>query len=285
VDTFPDKQFIATGSSSFDLANEINEPLTGRKFELRLFPISWQEWSAHFGEFRAHANLEQRLLFGMYPDVLNSPGNERDTLANLASSYLYKDILSFGNIRKPELLEKLLQALAFQMGSEVSIREIASTLQVDKKTVEAYIGLLEKAFVVFRIGPFSRNLRNEITTNRKIYFYDNGIRNALIGNFNPLNLRQDVGALWENFLMSERMKANHYAQRWFVNSYFWRTKGQQEIDYVEESDGQLSAFEFKWNPQAKVRFPPIFMERYDVKEALAVHPDNFAEFLIPVQNS
>lgn len=281
VDNFPEKQFIATGSSSFDLANEINEPLTGRKFELHLFPISWKEWGAYQGEFQAITGLEQRLLFGMYPDVVTSPGHERELLSNLASSYLYKDILSFGNIRKPELLEKLLQALAFQLGSEVSLNELSSMLQIDRKTVENYIGLLEKAYVIFRLGTYSRNLRNEIASTRKIYFYDNGIRNALVGNFNPLALRQDTGALWENFLVSERMKANHYAQRWFVNSYFWRTKQQQEIDYVEESNGQLSAFEFKWNPKAKVRFPNIFLETYDVKEASFINSENFEAFLNP----
>ncbi len=281
VDNFPEKQFIATGSSSFDLANEINEPLTGRKFELHLFPISWQEWAVYQGEFQAVTGLEQRLLFGMYPDVVTSPGHERELLSNLASSYLYKDILSFGNIRKPELLEKLLQALAFQLGSEVSINELSSMLQIDRKTVENYIGLLEKAYVIFRLGTYSRNLRNEIASTRKIYFYDNGIRNALVGNFNPLALRQDTGALWENFLVSERMKANHYAKRWFVNSYFWRTKQLQEIDYVEESNGQLSAFEFKWNPKAKVRFPNIFLETYDVKETAFINSENFEAFLNP----
>jgi predicted AAA+ superfamily ATPase len=246
---------------------------------LHLFPISWREWSGHIGDFQAEMGLEQRLLYGMYPAVLNAIGQEREILANLSSSYLYKDLLSFGNIRKPDLLEKLLQALAFQIGSEVSINEISNTLQVDKKTVENYIGLLEKAYVIFRLGPYSRNLRNEISTTRKIYFYDNGIRNALIGNFNPMNLRQDTGALWENFLVSERMKMNHYSQQWFAKGYFWRTKQQQEIDYVEENNGQVSAYEFKWNPKAKTRFPRSFLESYNVKESVVIHPGNFQSFL------
>jgi uncharacterized protein len=279
VDHLPETQVIATGSSSFDLANEINEPLTGRKFELNLFPIAWQEWASHTGTFQAEAGLEHRLLYGMYPEVLTNPGKEKEILANLATSNLYKDLLSYGSIRKPEFLEKILQALALQVGAEVSLNEISNLVQIDKKTVESYIGLLEKAFVILRLGPFSRNLRNEISRTRKIYFYDNGIRNALIGNFQPMSLRQDTGALWENFLVSERMKANHYSQRWFVNSYFWRTRQQQEIDYLEENNGEISAFEFKWNPKSRARFPRSFMESYPVKETAVVNSENFPPFL------
>jgi uncharacterized protein len=279
VDHLPETQVIATGSSSFDLANEINEPLTGRKFELNLFPIAWQEWASHTGTFQAEAGLEHRLLYGMYPEVLTNPGKEKEILANLATSNLYKDLLSYGSIRKPEFLEKILQALALQVGAEVSLNELSNLVQIDKKTVESYIGLLEKAFVILRLGPFSRNLRNEISRTRKIYFYDNGIRNALIGNFQPMSLRQDTGALWENFLVSERMKANHYSQRWFVNSYFWRTRQQQEIDYLEENNGEISAFEFKWNPKSRARFPRSFMESYPVKETAVVNSENFPPFL------
>lgn len=230
----------------------------------------------------ARGSLESRLLFGLYPDVLNHPGQERDVLRNLAGSYLYKDLLAYKGVRKPDLLEKLLRALALQVGSEVSYNELSQLLQVDKQTVTNYVDLLEKAFVVIRSSPFSRNLRNEITTSRKVYFYDNGIRNAILGNFSSLALRQDVGALWENFLVSERLKANHYAGRW-AQSYFWRTHAQQEIDYVEESDGQLAAFEFKWNSNARARFPKTFGETYGVASQAVITPDSMEEFLdVPV---
>lgn len=278
TDQFPDMQVIATGSSSFELSNEVNEPLTGRKWEYQLFPISWAEWRQSVPYLEARGSLESRLLFGMYPDVLNHPGEERDVLSNLAGRYLYKDLLAYKGLRKPDLLEKLLRALALQVGSEVSFNELSNLLQVDKQTVANYVDLLEKAFVVFKLSPFSRNLRNEISTSRKVYFYDNGIRNAILGNFSPLSTRADVGALWENFVVGERLKANHYAGRW-VQSYFWRTRAQQEIDYVEESDGQLAAFEFKWNPNARVRFPKSFAEAYPVVSQTTVTPDSMEEFL------
>lgn len=279
VDHFPEKQVVATGSSSFDLANVINEPLTGRKYEFYLYPISWQEWSNHVGAFQAEAGLEQRLLFGMYPEVLTRPGEEKTVLQGLASGNLYKDLLSFAPIRKPDLLEKLLQALALQIGSEVSYNKLANLLKVDKQTVANYITALEQAYVVFRLGPFSCNLRQEIARTRKIYFYDNGIRNAVLGNFAPLDLRQDTGALWENFLLGERLKRNHYAGRTFVNTWFWRTKQGQEIDYLEEIDGRFEAFEFKWNPQRKGRFPAAFIQAYPVASSSTVHPGNFGTFL------
>jgi hypothetical protein len=278
IDQFPNVQVIATGSSSFELSNEVNEPLTGRKWEYQLFPVSWAEWRQSVPYLEARGGLESRLLFGMYPDVLNHPGEEREVLRNLASSYLYKDLLAYKGLRKPDLLEKLLRALALQVGSEVSFNELSNLLQVDKQTVATYVDLLEKAFVVFKLPPFSRNLRNEISTSRKVYFYDNGIRNAILGNFSPLSTRADVGALWENFVVSERLKVNHYAGRW-VQPYFWRTRAQQEIDYVEESDGQLAAFEFKWNPNARVRFPRTFAETYPVVSQNAVTPDSMEDFL------
>ncbi|MBC7778335.1 MAG: ATP-binding protein [Phycisphaerae bacterium] len=278
VDQFPEKQVLATGSSSLDLANTMNEPLTGRKFEFNLFPISWQEWSNHIGALEAERGLEQRLLYGMYPDVLNNPGDERMTLAGLTSGYLYKDLFAFGAIRKPEILDRLVKALALQLGNEVSYNELANTLKTDKETVSNYISLLEKAFIIFRLQPLSRNARREISTSRKIYFYDNGIRNMLIGNFNPLELRSDTGALWENFLVSERRKRNHYAGR-FVTDYFWRTQAGQEIDYVEETDGQFEAFEFKWNPNRSVRFPKTFLDAYPNTPCSVVHRDNFLSFV------
>lgn len=279
VDQLPDVKVIATGSSALDLASEINEPLTGRKYEFNLFPVSWQEWSAHTGVLEAEIGLEQRLLYGMYPDVLNNPGEEQRILANLVSSYLYKDLLSFNQVRKPVVLEKLLQALALQMGNEASYNELANLLSVSKETVIHYVDLLEKAFVVFRLHPLRRNLRQELSTARKIYFYDTGIRNALIGNFNPLHLRNDTGAIWENFLLSERMKKNHYTERLFAKGFFWRLVQGGEIDYVEENAGSFSAFEFKWNTAKKGKYPRPFQEAYPDSTFQTITPENFIEFI------
>ncbi len=286
ADHFPKTRVIATGSSSFELANQINEPLTGRKMEFYLYPVCWQEWVSHIGLFAAESGLEQRLLFGMYPEVLTQPGKEQEILAGLASDNLYRDLLSFAPIRKPELLEQLLQALALQLGSEVSYNELSNLLKVDRHTISNYITALEQAYVIFRLGPFSRNLRNEISTTRKIYFYDNGIRNALIGNFSPLALRQDKGALWENFLISERLKCNSYARRHFVNTYFWRTKQGQEIDYLEESDGRIAAFEIKWNFKRKPSAPSAFASAYSEYDFTGITPENFTSFLaLPVKSN
>ncbi|MBX2928100.1 MAG: ATP-binding protein [Saprospiraceae bacterium] len=279
ADHFPQTRVVATGSSSFELANQINEPLTGRKTEYYLFPVCWQEWVGHTGLFAAESGLEQRLLYGMYPEVLMQPGKEQEVLAGLASDNLYRDLLSFAPIRKPELLEQLLQALALQVGSEVSYNELSVLLKVDKQTVSNYITALEQAYVIFRLGPFSRNLRNEISTTRKVYFYDNGIRNALIGNFSPLSLRQDKGGLWENFLISERLKRNRYARRHFVNTYFWRTKQGQEIDYLEESEGRFAAYEMKWNPTRTPKLPDSFAAAYPAHDFSVISPEQFREFL------
>lgn len=279
ADHFPNTRVVATGSSSFELANQINEPLTGRKVEYYLFPVCWQEWTGHVGEFAAESGLEQRLLYGMYPEVLMRPGEEKEVLAGLAADNLYRDLLSFAPIRKPELLEQFLQALALQVGSEVSYNELSGLLKVDKQTVSNYITALEQAYVIFRLGPFSRNLRNEISTTRKIYFYDNGIRNALIGNFSPLALRQDKGALWENFLVSERLKRSSYARRHFVNTYFWRTKQGQEIDYLEESDGNISAFEIRWQATRTVKVPSAFAAAYPAADFSLLTPEAFRTFL------
>jgi predicted AAA+ superfamily ATPase len=215
----------------------------------------------------------------MYPDVLNNPGEEQRILANLVSSYLYKDLLSFNQVRKPVVLEKLLQALALQMGNEASYNELANLLSVSKETVIHYIDLLEKAFVVFRLHPLRRNLRQELSTARKIYFYDTGIRNALIGNFNPLHLRNDTGAIWENFLLSERMKKNHYTERLFAKGFFWRLVQGGEIDYVEENAGSFSAFEFKWNTAKKGKYPRPFQGAYPDSTFQTITPENFIEFI------
>jgi len=278
VDQLPEKQVLATGSSALDLSNTINEPLTGRLFTFHLLPVSWQEWASHIGHLEAERALEQRLLYGSYPDVLNNPGDEPTMLTSLAAGYLYKDLLSFGNVRKPEILEKLLQSLALQMGNEVSYNELANLLRVSKDTITNYIDLLEKSFIIFRLPPFSRNLRTEIATSRKVYFYDNGIRNMLINNFNPLELRTDKGALWENFLISERKKRNLYAQ-YLHNSYFWRTHQGQEIDYVEDAGGQISAYEFKWNPNRKAKMPATFATAYPNANWSVVNTESFRPFL------
>lgn len=277
-DQFKGVQVIASGSSSFELSNEIKEPLTGRKWEYELFPISWQEFENHHGYLAAEQQLENKLIYGFYPDVLNNPGDEKEILKNLTDSYLYKDILAFADIRKPELLEKLVQALALQIGQEVSYNELSQIVGVDKNTVSKYMDILQKGYVIFKLGSFSKNLRNELKTNKKIYFYDNGIRNTIIGNFNSLSLRQDVGALWENFLVAERIKFNAY-QKSLARIYFWRTKQQQEIDFVEEKDGNVYAFEFKWRDKKKVSIPRKFLENYQAEGAI-ISRQNFREFVM-----
>lgn len=276
-DQLKDVQLIASGSSALELADEINEPLTGRKWEYRLFPISWGELLAHSGYLQAHSQLENRVIYGMYPDVINNPGEEEDILNQLSDSYLYKDLLSFKGIRKPDLLDKLVRALALQIGNEVSFNELANMLQVDKNTVQSYIDLLEKSFVIFKLPAFSRNIRNEISTGKKIYFYDTGIRNAVISDFSPMELRMDKGGLWENFLISERMKALQYKNK-RVWMHFWRTTTQSEIDYVEDTGTALSAWEFKWNRKAKFKTPSSFKNKYNI-EAKLVTPADFQGFL------
>ena len=278
TDRFKDVQLFTSGSSSFDLTSKINEPLTGRKWEYQLFPISWEEFENHHGFLNSQQQLENRLLFGFYPDVLNNVGDEISVLRNLVNSYLYKDILSYSDIRKPEVLEKLVQSLALQVGSEVNYSELAQIVNVDKNTVSKYIDILQKGFIIFKLSSFSRNVRNEIKTNKKIYFYDNGVRNMVIGNFNPLELRTDKGALWENFLISERIKQNEYKQS-LVRTYFWRTKQQQEVDFVEEEGGKITGYEFKWNKKKRTKLPKTFLESYNA-ESKVIDKDNFREFVI-----
>jgi predicted AAA+ superfamily ATPase len=277
VDQIKDVQVIVSGSSAFDINSETQEPLTGRKFEFQMFPIFWTEFENNVGYMKAQQQLELRLLYGMYPDVINNFGNEYEILKNLVSSYLYKDILALAGIRKSNVLEKIVQALALQVGSEVSYNEIAQLVGVDKNTVNNYIDLLEKSFVIFRLNSFSKNIRNEIKANKKIYFYDNGVRNMVIGNFNTLSLRQDKGALWENFLVSERMKMLSYSQS-VAKPYFWRTTAQQEIDYIETNADAVSAFEFKWANTKKAKLPKSFIEAYQ-PSFLVVDKDNFRDFL------
>ena len=277
-DNIPDLITIASGSSSFELTNTIKEPLTGRKLEFTLLPFSITEAINHTNIIEEKRLLDSRLIYGLYPDVYNHFDDSKDTLMQLADSYLYKDILIWEKIQKSERIEKLLQALAFQIGSQVSFNEIGQMIGLNSETVEKYITLLERAFVIFRLPAFSRNLRNELKKTRKIYFYDNGIRNAVIKQFAPIELRNDVGALWENFCVSERMKRNYFLGYNF-NCYFWRTMQQQEVDYIEEADGKLSAFEFKYNPKAKAKAPLTFSRNYPESTFSVITPDNFIEWL------
>jgi predicted AAA+ superfamily ATPase len=278
IDNFPEKQVVVTGSSALELSNSINEPLTGRKFEYKMFPFSFQELANVNGLIVENRLLEHRMIYGMYPDVVNNQGNEREILTNIVSSYLYKDIFEFQDIRKPEIIEKLLQALALQIGSEVSFHELAKLLGIDSATVQRYINLLEKSYILFHLRSFSRNVRNELKKSTKIYFYDNGVRNALISNYNPMAIRNDVGALWENFLISERYKRNNYSLN-YANFYFWRTTQQQEIDYIEERDGQLFCYEFKWNANKKASLSTTFSSNYPNTTFKIVNPDNYLDFI------
>ncbi|WP_298305678.1 ATP-binding protein [Flavobacterium sp.] len=271
---------VVSGSSALEIANEINEPLTGRKWEFNLFPFSWNELLKHFGALQNFKNIPQYLLYGTYPEVITNVVDAENTLKQIAGSYLYKDLLQYQGIRKPEVLDKLLLALALQMGSEVNYNELSRTVGVDRATVEQYISLLEKAYVIFRLAPLARNVRNEMNTSRKIYFYDNGIRNAIIGNFKSLEFRQDVGALWENFMISERLKILNY-KKWHGRTYFWRTYQQQEIDWIEEIDGAFSAFEFKWNVKNSYKkFPKTFIDNYTIHQTMVVTPNNCDVFLL-----
>ncbi|WP_235893347.1 ATP-binding protein [Litoribacter populi] len=277
-DTKPEVQIIATGSSAFELQNNTAEPLTGRKRTFHLFPISYQETVDDTSLLEAKRLLDTRLVYGLYPEVVNNPGNEKEILVEIAQSYLYKDVLQMESIRKPSLLEKLLRALAFQVGSEVSHYELSQTIgNIDTATVEKYLDLLEKAFVIYKLPAFNRNLRNEIKKGKKYYFYDNGIRNVLISNFSIPEMRQDKGALWENFLISERLKNNAYNGR-HVNTYFWRTHDRAEIDYIEESDGVLHAFEFKWK-EKKARFPASFLQAYPEHTTALINRAGFEDFI------
>lgn len=278
TDQIKSTQLLVSGSSSFEMQNSLNEPLTGRKWEFLMLPISYKELENHIGFLKAKQQLELRLIYGFYPDVINHIGEEGDILKSLVNSYLFKDILAMGGIRKPEILDKLLQALAWQVGNEVSYNELSNLLGIDKNTVSNYIDLLIQSYIIFKLPSFSRNLRNEIKTNQKIYFYDNGVRNTIIGNYNALATRNDIGALWENFLISERIKKLNYENS-MAKSYFWRTTRQQEIDYIEVHAEEINAFEFKWSDKKKAKIPSIFQKTYNPKFEV-VNKKNFRDFLI-----
>ncbi len=279
TDYIPEVQLVATGSSAFELANRVNEPLTGRKWEYKMYPVSFSEMVNHHGLLEEKRLIPHRLVYGYYPEVVTHQGDEIEILKHLSDSYLYKDILAWEQIQKPDKLLKLLQALAFQVGSQVSYNELGQLCGLDSKTVEKYIVLLEQTYVVFRLSSFSRNLRNELKSSKKIYFYDNGIRNAVITNFNQVESRADTGALWENYVVSERIKFLNYSQKW-TNYWYWRTKEQKEIDWIEEAEGLLAAYEFKWNARAKTKSPGLFLKSYPGSDFKVISPSNIEELLL-----
>ena len=280
IDNYPEIQILATGSSSFDLANEVVEPLTGRKIEFELFPLSVKEIVASSSKAEFKHNLKERLVYGMYPGVVSGAFDRKLLLKDIAKSYAYKDILKLENIRNPEALEKLLVALALQIGNEVSYRELAETVGIDKETVKKYIRILEQAFIIFRLRPFNKNARNELRRLRKVYFVDVGLRNALIGNFASIDKRCDVGGLWENFLVVERIKRNRYSRK-EKQEYFWRTKdGKSEIDFLEIENEKLHGFEFKWNPKKSLHIPKAFKDLYPQAKVDLINRDNFLGFVL-----
>lgn len=273
-------QVIATGSSSFELASKVNESLTGRKREFKMFPLTFSEMVEHTNLLEELRMIPHRMVYGYYPEVVCNPGDENDVLKELSDSYLYKDILSFDGINKPDKLSRLLKALALQIGNQISYNEIGNLIGLDSKTVERYIDILEKSFIIFRLGSFSRNLRNELKSGRKIYFWDLGIRNAVIGNIAQIENRTDTGELWENFAIVERIKQNCY-RNGFAQSWFWRTQQQKEIDYIEEENGVIQAFEFKWNERkARVKAPESFAKAYPDATFHVITPKNIEEFLL-----
>jgi len=281
ADGFPHARIIATGSASFDLASKISEPLTGRKITFNLYPVSYEEIRETLGVIETRSQLERWLVWGGYPAIVaaDDPIMRERLLGELVGSYLYRDILELEGIRRADKIVDLLRLLAFQIGQEVSIAELATSLALNRLTVERYLDLLEKVFVVFKVNGFSRNLRKEVTKNSRFYFFDNGVRNSLIQNFNPLALRNDVGQLWENYLVMERRKTNQLAGR-AVNAYFWRTYDQKEIDSIEERGGKLYGYEFKWqNSDVRRAVRREFLENYPNSEIATIHQENFEEFL------
>lgn len=278
-DSFPKIQLAVTGSSSLDLSNSVNEPLTGRKFEYNLFSFSTNELVQHTSLLEENRQLQNRLLYGFYPDVVNNPGDEKEILTNIVNSYLYKDVFEFQDIRKPAVIEKLVQALALQVGSEVSFNELGNLLGIDVQTVQRYVDLLEKAYVIFHLRSYSKNVRNELKKSIKIYFYDNGVRNAVLSNFSPWELRSDRGSLWENFLISQRIKNNLYHNRSY-KYYFWRTTQRQEIDFIEEAENQLFAYEFKFSgKKARSKCPLTFSNNYPDVPFSVVTQDTYMDFI------
>lgn len=279
IDMMPERQFVATGSSSFELANKIAEPLTGRVHIFQLDALAFEEVSPGKTPAEAGRIIEPSLVYGMYPEAVLRPAEAQDTLRDIVSSQLYRDALEYQGIKNPDQLRYLLEGLALQIGKEVSYNELAGLVGINIKTVERYIALLEQAFIVFRLRPLVRNKRTELRRPRKIYFYDNGVRNALVANFNPLKLRNDVGELWENWLVSERTKYLHN-NNLYPHQYFWRTREGAEVDYIEEAGGQMSAYEFKWKPRKRIAWPRSFKGSYPEASLAVVDPENVAGFLL-----
>ncbi len=278
ADQFKNKQIIATGSSALEIADKVFEPLTGRHFLFHLYPLALSEIYNNNQRLQLYENLNWHLVYGLYPDTVNHRQDAAKYIKSLAGQYLYKDVLKWKDIRKPDLLDRLLQLLAHQMGSEVSMQELANSLKIKSETVETYIDLLEKSFVVYRLKSHSTNDRKEVMKMKKIYFWDNGIRNAIIDNFKPIEQRNDVGALWENFIITERIKANHYKEK-NIQSKFWRSLQQQEVDYIELEDGQLSAYEMKWDKHKKGKITKAFTNLYPTSKSEIITSENFAQFI------
>ncbi|MDW8849516.1 ATP-binding protein [Flavobacterium sp. MMLR14_040] len=281
VDSIDGIKVIATGSSMFDLSNKLGEPLVGRKNTIYLFPLAQMEFSSNENYKQTVENLEERLLFGGYPELIQYDNwdEKKDYLFEIINSYLLKDILVFEGIKHADKIYDLLRLIAYQIGKEVSVQELANQLQLSKNTVANYLDLLSKVFIIFKIEGFSRNLRKEIVKSSRWYFYDNGIRNAIINNFNRLDLRNDVGDLWENYLAYERVKKQNY-QKIKTNNYFWRTYDQQELDWLEEKGDNLEGFEFKWNENKKVKIPLAFSKAYPEANFSVISKNNYLDFII-----
>lgn len=272
-------QLLVSGSSAFELRNKTSEPLTGRKWEYHLFPFSFKEMAEETNPLTEIQNLPLRLLYGMYPEVVTHKGDERQRLQLLMDSYLYKDVLMWQGLKKPEKIIQLLKALALQVGNEVSYNELSRLIKLDRETVEKYILILEQTYIIFRLPSFSTNQRKELSKSRKIYFFDNGIRNMLLGDFRPIEARQDIGVLWENYIISEMWKKEHNNMQ-YSNFYFWRTSDQQEIDVIIEKNGVLNAYEVKWSPMAKARLSKTFSNHYPNNTFNVINRENFPEFLL-----
>lgn len=282
AEKFDDVKVIVTGSSAFKLAEAVNESLTGRKRELRLYPLSFKEMADETSALEESRMIDHRLIYGYYPEVVTSPGDEKEVIKELIDSYLYKDVLEENDIAKQDKLVRLVQALAFQIGSTVSANELAGLVGVDAKTVERYIDILEKCYIIFTLPSYARNQRNELKFARKIYFWDMGIRNGVIGNMAPVSLRspEELGHMWENFLIAERIKRNDYAGRTFVQHYFWRTQQKKEVDLIEIEDGMMTGFEIKRKKGKRAGAPASFTAAYPDARFECVTPSDLMSFLM-----
>ncbi|MGE5383991.1 MAG: ATP-binding protein [Omnitrophica WOR_2 bacterium] len=281
VDSIEGLKIIATGSSVFDISNKLGEPLTGRKYSLYLFPFAQMEMAKYENVIESRSRLEERLIYGMYPELIHIQGTseKQDYLRELVNSYLLRDILEFEGVRNSEKMFALLRLIAFQIGKEVSLDELGRQLALSRNTVEKYLDLLSKVFIIHKLSGFSRNLRSEITKTSRWYFFDNGIRNTLINNFNPIVSRNDVGELWENWILAERLKFQHYTGQ-IANNYFWRTYEQNEIDWIEEKGGELSAYEIKWNPDKAIKAPAAWTKAYPTSTFSVIKTDNYLPWIM-----